>query len=177
MTDTSTAHDSATAPAPGEPSGPDTQGGPTPRSNRTPRRRKSAAVDKALIRQTLELIVAVADIDENDQRKLARLLDCDNDPREITFAVLTTGSTHAQAIGALTEMASMPDLEAGITAASMSRNDLKSVWATAAVIGAAKGTMPKTHTDAAMHLVKGISSMTPDSLGFLETASTILDFA
>lgn len=121
------------------------------------RAKSSAGANRALIRRVANKASDLAEAPNARLETLAKLLGASTDLADLTFAVMTAPRAAMAPVADLNAIAEADAFSAGIVAAALGRNRLKSVWTLVRDLGAELAeTVPASDAKAAMALAPAV---------------------
>lgn len=131
----------------------DTGGDPSRRARATARRRSA---DKNLIRRAAVKVLELTNADPDDRRLLAAVLGVDDDPVQLTVAVLSADRNALTGIQEILDLADTNPIERGVVLMSLGRPKMRAIWQMYTDLGVdgIDGNIPGVDAKAAMALAK-----------------------
>lgn len=146
---------------------------PTPTSSS---RRRPPTAESALIRRAVAKTIALAAAPPERRRLVAQLLGVrKTDVSDLAVAVLLADPTAFAPIAHLNEILAADEIEAGVVAASLTRDELKGVYGLLHAVGALNSATPAaSDTKAALAAARAARAMTPDRVATVAAVGSLV---
>lgn len=149
---------------------------PAPPTPPTPGRRRAATAESALIRRAVTKTIALAAAPPDRLRLVAQLVGMrKTEVSDLAVAVLVAEPAAFAPIAHLNEILAADEIEAGVVAASLTRDELKGVYGLLHAVGALNSATPAaSDTKAALAAARAARAMTPDRIATVAAVGSLV---
>lgn len=164
----------AQAPAP-RPAEPAEQTGQNNKTGKKPRpARNNNKPSKTLIRNIAQTVTKLHQLDDPTRQLLAKILDTNPDPTELTVTIYDTGKTATKQLDTIADYTSMGEMDLALTLLGAGRTEMRPIWDITRALTGSQDNIPGQDIEAAKRLAHQLKNLPENTTSRLNQIRSLL---
>lgn len=164
----------AQAPAP-RPAEPAEQTGQNNKTGKKPRpARNNNKPSKTLIRNIAQTVTKLHQLDDPTRQLLAKILDTNPDPTELTVTIYDTGKTATKQLDTIADYTSMGEMDLALTLLGAGRTEMRPIWDITRALTGSQDSIPGQDIEAAKRLAHQLKNLPENTTSRLNQIRSLL---
>lgn len=164
----------AQAPAP-RPAEPAEQTGQNNKTGKKPRpARNNNKPSKTLIRNIAQTVTKLHQLDDPTRQLLAKILDTNPDPTELTVTIYDTGKTATKQLDTIADYTSMGEMDLALTLLGAGRTEMRPIWDITRALTGSQDNIPGQDIEAAKRLAHQLKNLPENTISRLNQIRSLL---
>lgn len=160
------------APRPAEPA---EQTGQNNKTGKKPRpARNNNKPSKTLIRNIAQTVTKLHQLDDPTRQLLAKILDTNPDPTELTITIYDTGKTATKQLDTIADYTSMSEMDLALTLLGAGRTEMRPIWDITRALTGSQDNIPGQDIEAAKRLAHQLKNLPENTTSRLNQIRSLL---
>ena len=159
-------------PRPAEPA---EQTGQNNKTGKKPRpARNNNKPSKTLIRNIAQTATKLRQLDDPTRQLLAKILDTNPDPTELTVTIYDTGKTATKQLDTIADYTSMGEMDLALTLLGAGRTEMRPIWDITRALTGSQDNIPGQDIEAAKRLAHQLKNLPENTISRLNQIRSLL---